>query len=51
MVKEPDFDLQAAHKFFSVTCFNQTWDLMDKAERTAEEDEEMLRLSLASHYH
>jgi hypothetical protein len=48
---EPDFDLQAAHKFFSVSCFNQAWDLMDKPERTAKEDEEMVHLSLVSHYH
>jgi superoxide dismutase len=51
MTLEPDFDLQAAHKYFSISCFNQAWDLMDKFERTSEEDQEMLRLSLASHYH
>ena len=51
MVSEPDFDLKAAHKFFSVNCFNRAWDLMDKLERTAEEDEEMIRLSLASLWH
>jgi hypothetical protein len=51
MSTEPDFDLKTAHKFFSAACFNMTWDLMDKAERTPEEDEQMIRLTLASHWH
>lgn len=46
-----DFDRKEAHKFFSVHCFNAAWDLIDKVERTPEEDQEMIRLSLASHYH
>jgi len=45
------FDEQAAHRYFSVTCFNWAWDLMDKAERTPEEEEQIIRLSLASHWH
>jgi hypothetical protein len=49
--KQPDFDLQAANRYFAVTCFNLAWDLIDKPERTPEEDEEMLRLSLASTWH
>jgi hypothetical protein len=51
MAEKKDFDLQAAHKYFSAHCFNQAWDLIDKSERTPEEDEEMIRLSLASQYH
>lgn len=51
MSKEPGFDVVAAHKYFSTFCFNSAWDLMDKSERTAAEDEEMLRLSLASTWH
>ena len=51
MADGPGFDVDAAHKFFSADCFNKTWELMDKADRTAEEDEQMLRLSLASHWH
>jgi len=46
-----EFDLRAAHRYFSAECFNRAWDLMDKPERTAQEDEEMIRLSLASHWH
>ncbi len=51
MAKKPDFDLTAAHKFFSTNCFNNAWDLIDQPSRTPEEDEEMIRLSLASAWH
>lgn len=51
MAKEPTFDTEAAHKHFSAQCFNETWSLLDKEERTAEEDEQMIRLSLASTWH
>jgi hypothetical protein len=51
MNKKPTFDLAAAHKYFSVECFNNAWDLIDKKGRTAEEDEQMLQLSLASTWH
>jgi hypothetical protein len=49
--KKPDFDEKAAHKYYSTYCFNAAWDLIDKSDRTPEEDEEMLRLSLASTWH
>jgi hypothetical protein len=39
------------HENFSVYCFNTAWDLMDKTERTSAEDEDMLRLSMASCWH
>jgi len=51
MPDKPDFDLTRAHRYFAAECFNQAWDLMDKPERSPQEDEEMLRLSLASQYH
>lgn len=51
MSKEAEFDLDAAHRHFAAACFNQAWDLIDKVDRTAEEDEQMIRLSLASHWH
>ena len=51
MAKKPDFDLTAAHKFFSTHCFNKAWDLIDQPSRTPEEDEETIRLSLASAWH
>ncbi len=39
------------HKKFAVDCFNGTWDLLDKTERTPEEDLKMILLSHASRYH
>ena len=51
MSASPDFNLQSAHRYFSARCFNRAWDLIDKPDRTPEEDEEMLRLSLAAHWH
>lgn len=51
MAQKPSFDLQTAHHFFAANCFNQAWDLIDKNRRTPEEDDQMIRLALASHYH
>jgi hypothetical protein len=51
MSNKAEFDQKAAHKYFSTNCFNKAWDLIDKSDRTPEEDEDMIRLSLASHYH
>jgi hypothetical protein len=51
MADKTDFDLQAAHRFFATECFNRAWDLIDKAARTPDEDEQMIRLSLASTWH
>ena len=51
MTKQPEFDLVAAHRYFSVACFNRAWEWIRKPDRTPDEDEEMLRLSLASTWH
>ena len=51
MAKEPDFDVAAAHRHFSAECFNKAWELIDKPDRSPEDDEEMIRLSFASHWH
>ena len=48
---EPEFDKSKAHRFFAVTCFNKTWELIDKPDRTAEENEEMIRLTQTSIWH
>jgi len=47
----PALDLTAAHKYFAAHCFNSAWDYMDKSQRTAVEDEQMLALAMASHWH
>jgi len=51
MNARPEFDEQAAHRHFSAECFNAVWGLLEKAARTPEEDEEMLRLAFASYWH
>jgi tetratricopeptide (TPR) repeat protein len=51
MPTPPNFDLQNAHRFFSAQCFNQAWELIKNPDRTPEEDEAMISLSHASHYH
>ena len=51
MSKAPGFNMTAAHKYFSAECFNQAWDLIEKPDRTPEEDEQMIRLNQASLYH
>jgi hypothetical protein len=32
-----NFDLAAAHKYFSAHCFNAAWDLIEKKDRTPAE--------------
>jgi len=51
MSQSPVFDEAAAHRYFSATCFNRTWELLDKADRTAEETEAMVACCLASLWH
>jgi hypothetical protein len=51
MAKKPDFDLQAAHKYFSAECFNRAWDYIDKPVLKSDEGDRMLQLSLASLWH
>jgi hypothetical protein len=47
----PPFDLAAAHRFFSAQCFNDAWDLIGKADRTAEENEYLISVCHASLWH
>jgi hypothetical protein len=51
MAKEPDFDQGAAHRYYAPACYNSAWDLMDKVDRTPDEEEQMIRLSMASLWH
>ena len=45
------FDLTAAHKYFSAENFNKTWELIEKSERTDEENLAMLHNAIASLWH
>lgn len=49
--KSPAFDAEAAHKYFAAHCFNRAWDLIEKKDRTAEDDRLMVALNQASIYH
>jgi hypothetical protein len=51
MSHNQEFDMPSAHKHFSVYCFNRAWNLIDKPDRTPLEDEEMIALSIVSHWH
>lgn len=51
MAKTPDFDVAAAHKYFSAHCFNSAWELIDKPQRTPDEDRRMVTLNQASIFH
>jgi cation transport regulator ChaB len=51
MPKEPDFDVAAAHRFFSANCFNQAWEFIDKADRSPSEMDDMLHVAHASAWH
>lgn len=39
------------HLKFAKTLFNSTWDLLDKPDRTKDEDLHMIRMAQASRYH
>jgi len=43
--------LRERHEKFAVELFNLVWDLMDREERTPEEDDRMLHAAHASRYH
>ncbi|HSO26996.1 MAG TPA: hypothetical protein VLS48_02935 [Anaerolineales bacterium] len=46
-----ELDLAAAHRRFSVDYFNAAWELMERELRSNQENEQMLFLSIASHWH
>ena len=51
MSSSQTLDLQAAHRYFSADCFNRAWTLIEKGERSAADDEQMLLLAFASLWH
>ena len=44
-------DLARRHRGFSPVAFKNTWTLLDRAERTREQEEEMLASTFAQRYH
>ena len=51
MDSQPGFELEKAHRYFSVECFNRAWDYIDKPTRSPEEGQAMLLLSMVSLWH
>lgn len=47
----PEFDDQRGHRYFSANCFNRTWELIDKPDRSPADDEQMLLRAYASFWH
>lgn len=48
-VNQPNAD--ACHKLMAAQLFNLTWDLLDKPQRTAAEDDRMVHAAHASRFH
>jgi hypothetical protein len=48
---KPSFDIAAAHKYFASHCFNSAWDLIEKKDRTPDDDRMMVALNQAPLYH
>jgi hypothetical protein len=48
---ELKFDPRDVHRHFSAACFNDAWTFIEKPTRTAEENERMILLSMASLWH
>lgn len=40
-----------SHKHFAIGCFNQTWDLIEKKDRSQEETDRMIHAAHTSRYH
>lgn len=49
--EEIPFDAAGAHRVFSVEAFNSAWDLIEKADRSDDDIEEMIGLAHASAWH
>ena len=51
MIEEKKYSEKEAHKKFAVDCFNGTWSLLDKKDRTVEEVDKMIHTAHASRFH
>ena len=47
----PSFDLAAAHRHFAAACFNGAWDLLERPNRTPDDDVRLLAAAHASLWH
>jgi hypothetical protein len=51
MSDSPPFDLARAHRWFSADCFNRVWTLIEKPDRTPDDNERMVSLAHAALAH
>ncbi len=51
MARQITNDWQAAHKHFSTGCFSNTWKLIEKPNRSSEDDLEMVQVAMTSLWH
>lgn len=51
MLKPPLFDVVESHRYFSADCFNKAWELIDRPDRSSDEDQQMIALCHASLWH
>ncbi len=51
MSDKEEFDEKEWHKKTGIKLFNATWDLIDKKDRTIEENDQMIHSAHASRYH
>lgn len=51
MAPTTEFDASEGHKYFAAHCFNRAWDLIEKLNRTPEDDLLMVAMNQASIYH
>jgi len=50
-MSEEKFTEEEAHKKFAINSFNLVWDLLDKEQRTKEENDQMVNAAHASRFH
>jgi len=51
LAEEKRYTEQECHRKFAVECFNLVWSLLDKKERTKEDDDKMAHAAHASRFH
>lgn len=51
MTQQIPFDRDAGHRHFVAHCFNDTWELLDKVELSADDERRMVAAAFASGYH
>ena len=51
MAEEKENIKKATHRKIAVDCFNSVWNLMEKKDRTIDEDDKMIHMAHASRFH